>query len=316
MSNPPRLRQEVRLMEETSQLPLHPIPVYQPTDPKMPSFARFLAERCSSKYRALNNIVLVSGPRGVGKSWLCLSLAWGISRELSRIHHPKKPEAFFSIPDNITSIDETGILRLLSSPKIKELNQVYIMDDAGVGLGNRKFNQKSNIAANEVLQVCRVYRSTLIINMIRTEHVDLLPRQISDFQIEVLGANVLTGQSVCKISLVRKNYKQGAADLHPFLRWKKKRVRYWLGCAPPPHLAEAYEKLRLEQTSAHIDRVREKNAETLGEKEKGKGKRARDIAAELAPRIRDLSADGMSLRAISRKLKVSQYIVETALAEY
>lgn len=281
---------------------------FKPTDPKMPTFARFLAERVSSKYRALNNVILVEGPRGTGKSWFCLSLAYGMSVELSRILH-KPPEEFFT-PANITSVDDTGILNLLSSPAIKKMNNIFILDDSGVALNARKHAHTSSIASNEVIQIARIFRGTIIFNLIKSKHLDVLPREIADYTVEVMGANVLTGQSLCRISMTRPG-RAGSKDLHPYLRWNKKRIRYWLGSPPPENLASTYEKIRFDQTSQHIDKIREKHLEDM--RKAGMKRKPKDTAADLAPELQKLHGEGTSVRQLAQDFHVSKYTVEKAL---
>lgn len=213
--------------------------------PKQP-LAVEIARTVTSKHNQDARIITV-GTQGKGKSWLNLTLGYGIAREIARIQNKKKGNNktwrdYFGL-ENIVVMDDTKVREVLSD--IKQYN-IYSFDDIGIAWNARNAMSKGNKLLNDVFQV------------FRTENTVVMMSIISDFLIDKVPRNLVTYQNEMDLSLFdyrwvfpKTFYVVGKPREHaPHFHYPRTTndiavVRF--ACpAPPKELAIEYDKVRRE----------------------------------------------------------------------
>jgi hypothetical protein len=172
----------------------------------------------------------VVGREGTGKSYSALTLASAVDPEFTADDVFFKPEK---------------LLEALRSDEYGAGNAVVI-DEAGVGLGNRSWYEKEQILLNQALQTARDDNAVVLFTLPRLEELDSQTIGRLHAFVEMLETHPEDGYAVAKwknISMTRdgagKTYKK-----YPRLRVNgvNKRVSRFGITAPDDDLAEAYEE--------------------------------------------------------------------------
>ena len=172
----------------------------------------------------------VVGREGSGKSHSALSIARTVDPSFSA------DDVFFDPQDLLEAFDSDDYGQ----------GNVIILDEAGVGLGNRSWYDKEQILLNQTLQTVRDDNMGVLFTLPRLEELDSQTIGRLHAFIEMLEVNPEEGWANSKwknISLTRdgraKTYKK-----YPRLRFDgvKKRVTRFPITAPSPELVEAYEQ--------------------------------------------------------------------------
>jgi len=129
-----------------------------------------------------NAIILIQGPTGSGKSYFAMSLAMGISRELSKIIGGKEDDYFPRDLSNQSVINISTVKDLML--RDNKQYSVLILDDISTSYGNRQWQQKSNNVLNSILTVFRPKNNVLILTMPSASMIDLTVRKLAHYLIE------------------------------------------------------------------------------------------------------------------------------------
>jgi hypothetical protein len=172
----------------------------------------------------------IVGREGTGKSYSALRIASGVDPEFGADDVFFKPERLLEAFES----DEYG------------RGNMIVLDEAGVGLGNRSWYEKEQVLLNQTLQTVRDDNMGVIFTLPRLEELDSQTIGRLHAFIEMLDVYPDEGWSVAKwknISMTRdgqgKTYKK-----YPRMRINgvKKRITRF-GLKPPAEdLVEAYEK--------------------------------------------------------------------------
>ena len=171
----------------------------------------------------------VVGREGTGKSHSALTLARTVDREFTA------EDVFF---------DPQELLEAFDSDAYSAGNMI-VLDEAGVGLGNRSWYEKEQILLNQTLQTVRDDNMGVLFTLPRLEELDSQTIGRLHAFIEMLDVNPAEGWASAKwknINLTRdgrgKTYKK-------YTRLRvggvKKRITRFAVSAPPEDLVDAYE---------------------------------------------------------------------------
>ena len=206
----------------------------------------------------------IVGREGTGKSYSALRIASGVDPEFSAEDVFFKPERLLEAFDS----DEYG------------RGNMIVLDEAGVGLGNRSWYDKEQILLNQTLQTVRDDNMGVIFTLPRLEELDSQTIGRLHAFIEMMDVYPNEGWALAKfknISMTRdgagKTYKK-----YPRMRINgvKKRITRF-GLTPPDEgLVEAYE----ERKESFKEKLYEEAIAAYEDEEDG-GKDPSDVAGEI-----------------------------------
>lgn len=159
---------------------------------------------------------------------------------------------------------------------------VIILDEAGVGLGNRSWYEKAQILLNQTLQTVRDDNMGLLFTLPRLEELDSQTKGRLHAFIEMMETHPDEGWAVSKwknISLTRdgrgKTYKK-----YPRLRvgGVEKRITRFGITRPSPEIVEAYEKRK----ESFKDELYQDAIEAYDDDDGGDDRSPTDVAEEIA----------------------------------
>jgi hypothetical protein len=239
-------------MTDTLQLPMvegHPqINTKVKAYPGSPSFAMIVAERVTNPYQDMDCIILIVGRKRSGKSTQAVALAEEISWWVAWIRREPDPKKFFDIATNVISVSRMGGLGLFTSPRITQVNNIFVIDDAKINLSNRKFNSAENQLQNDIATIVGPFRLVLIYTMVFKKTIDVGTRELADFIIEIRSSNPFTEQTFGKIYFYETS--GDGTEYKKYLRWKDPktgityRIKDWIGTLPTPEVLSAYNSMR------------------------------------------------------------------------
>jgi hypothetical protein len=172
----------------------------------------------------------IVGREGTGKSHSALTLARAVDPSFTA------DDVFF---------DPQSLLQAFDSDDYGKGNMI-VLDEAGVGLGNRSWYDKEQILLNQTLQTVRDDNMGVLFTLPRLEELDSQTIGRLHAFVEMLETHPQDGWASSKwknINLTRdgrgKEYKK-----YPRLRANgiKKRITRFAIAAPPTDLVEAYER--------------------------------------------------------------------------
>jgi hypothetical protein len=144
--------------------------------PKVNSLCYYLAKRvCGEDVQ--DALVILSGPRGSGKSISALDLADGIAKYISILKYgdASHKKEFFNI-SNVASIDEESLLNIISKVEIE--NSVIILDDGSIALNSRNSMSTINKAVVNLITISRHKRNVVIITTPSRGQIDVAIRRM------------------------------------------------------------------------------------------------------------------------------------------
>lgn len=222
-----------------------------------------LAEEWGHKLASSNKqhiIALFEGPTGYGKSYAAIGVAWSVSVYLASVRGGE-PEDYFTI-DNVAIITPEEVLRVA---KMMKLHGIYILDDIGVGLSARKWNQRSNEVINNILMTFRTLNNLLMMTVPNKSMVDKNARRLTHNKIVMTSELFKHGLSFGKVSKVKYQYnKDTDKALYPFYEKDGKYYSLIEFKMPPEHLVKEYDIRR----KAIEEQNRQETLEDLEENQK------------------------------------------------
>ena len=249
--------------------------------PPIKSLCTHIAERVCGK-DIQDALIILSGKRGSGKSISALTLAKGISKEISRLKYGD-----FSHADNIfnithvSSIDTASLLNIISTVEIA--NSVIILDDGSLALNSRNSMTNINKMVVNLITVSRHKGNVVIITTPSRGQIDIQIRNMCSHWAEITDSHHEKGYNAMTFRKVFFNQTNGktftanltAQDLGydgPYSN--KLKLNRWIVPKPnDPKLIKDYEKMRSSQGDALIVESQELlKAQLEQQKEKQLGK--------------------------------------------
>jgi len=284
----------------------------------VPEFSWIVAERTCNTFRDADCVIFFTGRRGVGKSVNSIGLAEAVAENIAKMIGGIASDYF--TPNNIKTVSRTGGMEILSSDTLLKEHSVLVIDDAQISIGARRSTTNENQIINDLVTICRPFKSVLIFNSVFHANIDKGTRSLADFIVTVKSSNTFTKQSLMKVYTYEVS--DSGMEIKRFLTWKdengkKHRIKYWIGTLPSPDLLKAYNKMRRENS---INLVHESREKYLEQKDKGTdtGTKKGSIGAiieknrEKATQLKD---QGKSMRAIARELNMTDYQTTRCLSK-
>lgn len=276
----------------------------------------YIAELFGSKLAESDKqheICLWEGPTGVGKSYAALDAMWSTSLYLAYVKG-RDPEDYFTI-DNVAIITPEEVLRVAKSMQI---HQLYCLDDIGVGLSSRKWNQKSNEVINNIMMTFRTLNNLLTLTVPNKKMVDVNARRLTHHKVIMESKLEKYGISMGKLSTVEYQYhKDTDGAIYPFIRYNGKKYNKCMFELPPKFLMREYDKRRKEieeqnreETLAELEDMQNNSALAEGHRIK-----KTDALAPAVFAIIDHTPD-ISIRELSRRLCTSRDTIASIVEQY
>jgi len=209
--------------------------VYQaPKEPIAVEIARKITSKHNQDARAL-----IVGAQGKGKSWLGLTLGYGVACEVAR-RKGGVWQDYFTL-DNIVVMDDKKVKEVLHD--IKKHN-IYFLDDIGIAWNAREAMSKANKLLNDVFQVFRTENTFVMLSIISDFLIDKVPRNLVNYQFEMDMSLFDYYWSVPKVfHVVPKPREQKPHYRYPRTTMDVAVVRF-LAPAPPREIGDPYDEIR------------------------------------------------------------------------
>ena len=288
--------------------------------PGAPSFAMIVAERVTNPYQDMDCIILITGRKRSGKSTQAIALAEEIAWWIAWFRKEPDPKKFFDIQTNVISVSRMGGLGLFTSPRITQVNNVFVIDDAKINLSNRKFNSAENQLQNDIATIVGPFRLVLIYTMVFKKTIDVGTRELADYIINIERSNPFTEQTFGKIVFYETS--DDGTEYKKYLRWKDPksgityRIKYWIVTLPTLELLRAYNNMRqygsvklIEEARSQYDAISKSKSEvklTPSELRRIWVKNNRD-------EVQKRRSGGDSIRKISRDMSQPVSTIEKCL---
>jgi nucleoside-triphosphatase THEP1 len=281
--------------------------------PGCPSLAWMIAKRVTDPMIELDCTIMVTGPKGVGKSTFCVALAYEVAKAITIIRHKKKLRSLsgndrkakvnmyidkiFNM-EHIKSVDKEGTLEMFSGDIIQVENSVLICDDISIAANSRNSMTNNNKALTQIMTVSRPFRNVIIMNSVYSSLIDKSARGFADILIEMVGIDKKNKRSIAKAFLYEVNQTTGK-EYKKFFTFNGMRIKYWISYLPPKYLRKAYKKLRMDKTRELLNNFQEEQEERKNKGTK-RTKKSDEIINTYKDQILEMDAKGESMRAMTR----------------
>lgn len=211
--------------------------------PRKDSWIKFLARRITRTNQ--NNLVLIVGKTGSGKSWSALSISESLVKE---IDNKNKIHIVFTLKD---------LISVINSGKLKK-GDVIIWEEAQTDISSRDFQTIANKMVNYLISTFRHKNLTLILPTPFEDLLDKATRKMFHFKIETITINRKKKTCKLKPKILEYNSQKGKF-YEKFLRisykpkgmsnYILKALKFWNVTKPSKKLIEYYEKQKVMFTS-------------------------------------------------------------------
>ncbi len=254
--------------------------------------------------------MLLQGPKGSGKSYASLRIAYNTARLVAEILDGDGGEwpKYFSM-DNVAIIDPERASEIIGNAKP---HNIYIFDDIGVGWNSRAFASKENRDKNDIFQINRVSQTVQILSMPNQFLLDKVPRMLCNYMAEMDRGVYGQGISLMKAFKTKTLFRLGNQQITPHLVAAdgEKIVKYVIH-RPPKFLAKEYDQLRREVTRriiaarANQGEEDEEEGSLPGKKPSLKTKQMYAAAKKLIPTYEQYRLQGLSHREALKDAGIS-----------
>jgi len=223
------------------------------------NFCRMVAEKICSEHNQHVTLMIVA-PTGKGKSWSGIAIGELVAQFVAEIMGGKESD-YFTV-DNIAIITQQEIIRLLKE-KLNVRHSVIGFDDIGVGWNARNFMDEFNKTMNDIYQTFRTRNCFLYVTLPDPRLIDVVPRDMVKYIMEVHSSKHDDGYVECKIFEVAKNMRK-QTKLYPYiLDYSGNKIKRHIIFAPSPTYTIPYEKRRTEIEKVNSDKAIENLQELL-----------------------------------------------------
>lgn len=270
---------------------------------------QYIAQRVTGKDKQ-DFSMMMTGRKGKGKSYSSLRIAQVLAVEIAKITG-KTPDDYFTLENNCCLLEDTeGINRIIKSAG---LNQIILIDDAGVAVGSRDFATTKNKNFNALLSTCRTKRWVIILNVPAKSHIDKQIRELVDCWAKVVIKMHDCGFNILKINSVEINENNQNKPYGKRYQFGKRKIGMYAVLSPDPLTAEKYDTLRDAAAQRIID------ASITGDEEPKLSKREQhrqEMLTKYSERIIEMLDDGQSANAVVRACPgLSDAMLRTLRAE-
>lgn len=254
------------------------------------SIAARIANTITNKYNQNVTMIFVGGT-GSGKSYAAIRLALEVSKRVAEVKGGVFSD-YFDATKNMSVIDIMKFFDVLDNAQ--KWNTV-ILDDAGIGVNARKFQDTINITVNNITQTYRTLNLFTILTVPEMYFIDKILRSLTDFYCEMEGMfrpNISKGRL---FEIQRKSRLGSAGKLfYVYPRGVQEKSIVIIFDKPPDNICKVYDKLReegaLEYKKKSID-ILKGNGE---EKKEKKGNQSKDAECmEVHRRVKTLGESVM-----------------------
>jgi hypothetical protein len=203
-------------------------------------FLEMIADRITNPVSKNDACLILSGPKGSGKSYSAVAMAYRLSVMLSGITGGK-PEDYFTLKNSCILSDPESINEVLRNARE---NQIILCDDTGITFGNRNFMDRKNQDFNRILAICRTMRWFLIFTVPLRSQVDLQLRQLANFYGIVYKSFHAHKFNVLKIYITDNQEYGKHESFSRKLTFDEKKIDFFVCFAPPDNLVKEYDKIR------------------------------------------------------------------------
>ena len=204
------------------------------------SIATRIAKTITSKYNQNVTMIFVGGT-GSGKSYAAIRLALEVSKLVAKIKGGKTSD-YFDLDRNMSVIDIMKFFTVLDNAQ--KWNTV-ILDDAGIGVNARKFQDVINITVNNITQTYRTLNLFTVLTVPEMYFVDKILRSLTDFYCECEGM-IAPNLSRGRLFEIQRKSRLGSSGrlFYVYPRGDKEKSIAITFRKPPDDICTVYEKLR------------------------------------------------------------------------
>lgn len=191
--------------------------------------------------------MLLQGPKGSGKSYASLRIAYNTARCVAEILDDDwhKWTNYFSM-NNVAIIDPDRAFEIIGEAKA---HNVYLFDDIGVGWNSRSFASKDNRDKNDIFQINRVAQTVQILSMPNQFLLDKVPRMLCNYMAEMDRSEYSRGFSLMKVFKTKTLFRLNNQRITPHLVAEDgAKITKYVVHRPPKFLAKQYDKIRNDVT--------------------------------------------------------------------
>lgn len=269
-------------------------------------FCKMVAELITGKDKQ-DFSMIISGDKGMGKSYTAMYLAPRIADEVAKILGGTA-EDYFTLLNCALLEDTDGVNKIL---KISRKNQIIIVDDAGVAVGSRDFATTSNKNFNKLLSTCRTMRWCVILTVPMRSHLDKQVRELVSASAHVYKSFHAGGFNILKMGKVKilQNFKDKA--IYPRFIFNDKKVEFWVAFSPDPALSEEYD-IRRDMASQRL--IEESLTGEEIEKLSPRERRWKEIVDKHLEEVKVMQHKGMSISKIMIECDLTERHVKKLFA--
>jgi ABC-type dipeptide/oligopeptide/nickel transport system ATPase component len=256
-------------------------------------------------------LAAVSGPRGSGKSYTCLSALNHVADEVADIRGGD-PLDYFDPRHNVLALDDAQSVSELLARKSNNKHQCILIDD-NVALGNHDWNTKASKNAVKIFMTMRTMRNCIFLNAPLFQHLDNSIRDYCQMTMWIAGSFHVGGFNIVKVNY--HEVSQTGKDYKHRLSFDGKKIDYWASFAPPQHILDYYDVAREESAKRLAELISETGSATRERDYTGNKKSAAEKNLERAMEKHEDTIVKMfeenpytSLRQISSKICVSPIV--------
>ena len=193
--------------------------------------------------------MVLQGPKGSGKSYASLRIAYNTARRVAEIRDGDWREwpRYFSM-ENVAIIDPDRASSIIAHAKPYN---IYIFDDIGVGWNSRTFASKENRDKNDIFQINRVAQTVQILSMPNQFLLDKVPRMLCNYMAEMDRSEYSRGFSLMKVFKTKTLFRLNNQRITPHLVAEDgAKIAKYVVHRPPAFLAKQYDKAGLDEEKA------------------------------------------------------------------
>lgn len=184
----------------------------------------------------LDSIIMLTGPRGSGKSYSALYLAERLSQRVSEIKGGVASDYFDPTVNCLALEDSQRVIELLNGVR---KHNIVIVDDASVAASNRSWNSKENKNLNALITTCRTARCCLIFTIPQKGMLDNQLRNFVDATAVIFHPFHKDGFNVVKI--YRDSIGMFGKQYSARISVEGKKIDFWVMLKPSDETTRLYD---------------------------------------------------------------------------
>jgi len=213
------------------------------------NLCQYFARLIVSPFKQSGELLIV-GPRGSGKSYGGLGIAYGIACWVAYYLKKGTWMDYFNPEEDLGIISTENIINVLMRPG---KHRVRFGDDLGLAWNSRRFMTGQNISLNSIMEIGRVDRCFSILTIPDGFLIDKVPRSLVPFLgvMEATNPDSFMQHGMVMMKLFRnvRLYREKDRILHPYPTHLRYKYTFYKIPKPPKELVSFYDKCRAEETA-------------------------------------------------------------------